>query len=68
MSQENYGISYPYDWAKEDPIEAYWTAHGQAAFWDMRPDPAADPWVNGRYALAAMVWGLILMLVVSVAA
>ncbi len=51
-----------------DPIEAYWTAHGQGAFWYMRPDPTPDPWVNGQYALAAIVWGLIIMLVVSVAA
>jgi len=88
MSQEH--IGYPYDFAKDDPIEAYWRTH---AAWNSRPlstllkemvqsgeierhkrEQVArwrlqfDPWCNGRYALAAMVWGLIFMLVISVMA
>ncbi len=69
MSQEHVG--YPYDFAKHDPIEEFWAAHGNYRFRYERPAKSlqdADPWCNGRYALAALVWGLIIMLVVSVMA
>jgi hypothetical protein len=73
MSQEHVG--YPYDFAKDDPIDQFWAAHGprsyplQTAFdWFDQRDIAKDPWCNGRYALAALVWGLFIMLVVSVMA
>lgn len=80
MSQEH--IGYPYDFAKDDPIDQFWVVHGprsyplQTAFsWyeaaSMKLAEARmvqDPWCNGRYALAALVWGLIIMLVISVMA
>lgn len=59
-------VGYPYEWAKpeEDNIEAYWAAHGKALI--PKEPETASAWSNGRYAVAALVWGLIIMLVLSV--
>ena len=64
MSQEHF--------AKEDQIEQFWAIHGrrnqpvQTAFdWYEQRDTSRDPWCNGRIALAAIVWGLIAMLLLS---
>ena len=46
---------YPYDWTEGVNPEP-------------EPTPDADPWVNGRYALAALVWGLIAIVVLGLGA
>lgn len=67
MSQEH--IGYPYEWQKftEAELEAMrrhqWMVDKQGGLLERD-----DPWTNGRYALSALVWGLIIMLVVSVMA
>lgn len=62
---------------ERDPIEEYWAAHGpnswtrpyshQPGFdWYEATQPVeADPWSNGRNSFAAIVLGLIAMLMVS---
>ena len=66
---------------ERDPIEEYWATHkprfvkgtgftdgtGQTAFeWYYEDQRRENPWCNGRYAFAAIVWGLISMLLLSV--
>jgi hypothetical protein len=42
---------------------------GQTAFeWFYEDQRREDPWCNGRYAFASIVWGLIFMLLVSIPA
>lgn len=58
-----------------DPIADYWATHRKQLWLDLRDEfgrtmdqvefAHTDGWVNGRYAAAAVVWGLILMLVWS---
>jgi hypothetical protein len=55
--------------AERDPLEEYWATHRRAEqipfAWFYEEQRLANPWCNGRYALASIVWGLILMLVWS---
>jgi hypothetical protein len=78
MTQEKDAILYPYDFV--DPQAEYWATHGkrqteydglevtpirdQVANWRLKN----DPWSNGRYALAAVAWGLIILVVFGVGA
>lgn len=48
-------ISYPYDWDDVTNDEAK----------DDRED-ISDPWVNGRYAFAALAWGLVALIVLTI--
>ena len=56
--------------AERDPIEEYWATHRreeQIPFaWFYEDQRRENPWCNGRYAFAAIVWGLISMLLLSV--
>jgi hypothetical protein len=74
MTQEKDACGHPFDWI--DPQAEYWATHGKkepvsdpfvSRQWiDNTPDQ--DPWTNGRYALAAVVWGLIALVVIGVGA
>jgi hypothetical protein len=74
MSETKDACGHPYDWV--DPQAEYWATHGKkepvsdpfvSRQWvDNTPD--TDPWSNGRYALSAVVWGLILLVVFGVGA
>jgi hypothetical protein len=63
-----------------DQADKYWATHGkdikitvtpwrqpeQVPFeWFYEDQRRENPWCNGRYALASIVWGLIIMLVWS---
>lgn len=67
MSNIKDAVGYPYDWQnreEEELIESYWAAHGRTLV--PKEPETASAWANGRLALAAVVWGLIIMLVLSV--
>jgi hypothetical protein len=50
-----------------DPIEEWWAAYGQPSPFRL-PENPPDPWQNGTYALSALVWGLIALIVLGVGA
>jgi hypothetical protein len=62
---------------ERDPIEEYWATHSKPVqpYLDLRDEfgrtmdqiefAQTNSWANGRYAFAAIVWGLIFMLVFS---
>jgi hypothetical protein len=60
MTQDKDAVLYPYDFI--DPLEKW---EKELAELYPSPSPKDDPWVNGRYAFSAIVWGLIIMLVFS---
>lgn len=75
MSQGNDSYTYPHDWTQsdEDRQSAYWATHKSYQYphggIDISPRPVEDnPWVNGRLAWASLVWGLIIMLLLSIPA
>jgi hypothetical protein len=84
MSQEHIGYPYDFAkhdpieefWAVHGPrsYQRQTDFDGLEVTFKPRRDQVADwrlkfdPWCNGRYALAALAWGLIFMLVVSVMA
>jgi hypothetical protein len=48
------------------PAPGFTDGTGQTAFeWFYEDQRRENPWCNGRYALASIVWGLIIMLVWS---
>lgn len=51
---------------ERDPIEEYWASYGKQS--PFRTDTPDSPWVDGRYAFAAIAWGLIFMLLISAGA
>jgi len=74
MTEAKETISHPYDWV--DPKAEYWATHGKkepvsdpfvSRQW-VDNVPEQNPWSNGRYALSAVVWGLILLVVFGVGA
>jgi hypothetical protein len=69
MTNLKESVGYPYDWQnreEEEHIKAYWTVHGRTQVAnDDTPD--TSPWANGSIAIAAVVLGLIVMLLLSVA-
>jgi hypothetical protein len=79
MSKTKGGITYPYEWAEgemEELQKTYWATHGKkepvsdpfvSRQW-VDNVPEQDPWSNGRYALSAVVWGLIMLVVFGVGA
>jgi hypothetical protein len=72
MTKAKDDIVYPYEFI--DPQAEYWATHKRkdedpyASRQWIDNTPNSDPWSNGRYALAALVWGLILMVVFGVGA
>jgi hypothetical protein len=69
MTNLKESVGYPYDWQnreEEEHIEAYWEMHKRTLL--ANPDtPDTSPWANGSIAIAAVVLGLIVMLLLSVA-
>ncbi len=72
MSHEHVG--YPYDFAKEDPIEQFWVCYGRKAdpkqeafeWYEVEPlPPADDAWSNGQMAFGAIAFGLLAMVMLS---
>lgn len=56
-----------------DPVEEWWDTYGdqswQRRFEELqRNHSSQDPWSNGRYALSALVWGLIFLCVFGLGA
>jgi hypothetical protein len=72
-------VSQPYEWADgemEELRKTYWATHGREPLkgksiyelLNKADELRNDPWSNGRYALSALVWGLILLVVFGVGA
>jgi hypothetical protein len=56
---------------ERDPLEEYWHIYSPKAYQPLLPldlPREQDGWTSGRYAFAALVWGLIFMLLISLEA
>lgn len=69
MTQENMST--------RDPLADYWDIYGKrdlrglakeiVELYQVQPEPVS-PWTSGRYALAAIVWGAIALVVLGLGA
>ena len=63
----SYPVEINYDGLDQEYIDRqleFWATHHKRQTWQ-EPDPAENPWINGRVAYGAIVWGLTMMLIYS---